>query len=60
VAIWKDAFSSATEVELPLGYDAVAASLSILYREEYTAVGRGDDAAAAFPILSGTAPAVPP
>jgi hypothetical protein len=56
VAMWKDAFSSATEIELPVGYDAVAISLSIRYREEYTADGRGDDASAAFPILSGVHP----
>jgi len=56
VAIWKDAFSSASEIELPIGYDAVAISLSIRYREEYTADGRGDDEAAAFPILSGVHP----
>jgi hypothetical protein len=56
VAMWKDAFSSASEIELPLGYDAIAISLSIRYREEYTADGRGDDASAAFPILSGVHP----
>jgi hypothetical protein len=54
--MWKDAFSSASEIELPLGYDAIAISLSIRYREEYTADGRGDDASAAFPILSGVHP----
>lgn len=56
VAMWKDAFSSATEIELPVGYDAVAISLSIRHREEYAADGRGDDGAAAFPILSGIHP----
>ena len=56
IAMWKDAFSSASEIELPLGYDAIAISLSIRYREEYTADGRGDDEAAAFPILSGVHP----
>jgi hypothetical protein len=56
VAMWKDAFSSASEIELPIGFDAVAISLSIRYREEYSADGRGDDAAAAFPILSGVHP----
>jgi predicted amidohydrolase len=53
VAMWKDVFSSATEIELPIGYDAVAISLSIRYEEEYTADGRRDGASAAFPILSG-------
>ncbi len=56
VAMWKDAFSKASEIELPVGYDAVAISLSVRYREEYTADGRGDDAGAAFPILSGVHP----
>jgi hypothetical protein len=56
VAMWKDVFSSATEIELPIGYDAVAISLSIRYEEEYTADGRGDGASAAFPILSGVHP----
>jgi hypothetical protein len=56
VAMWKDAFSSANEIELPLGYDAVAISLSIRYRKEYTADGRCDDGFAAFPILSGVHP----
>jgi hypothetical protein len=56
VAMWKDAFSGATEIELPDGYDAVAVSLSIRYREEYAADGRGDDGNAAFPILSGVHP----
>jgi hypothetical protein len=54
--MWKDAFSGATEIELPDGYDAVAVSLSIRYREEYAADGRGDDGNAAFPILSGVHP----
>jgi hypothetical protein len=56
VAMWKDAFSSANEIELPLGYDAVAISLSIRYRKEYTADGECDDGFAAFPILSGVHP----
>jgi hypothetical protein len=53
IALWKDALHGATEVELPLGQDAVAISLSICYREEYTADGRGDGKTAAYPILSG-------
>jgi hypothetical protein len=56
IAIWKDAFSGAAEIELPPGSDAVALSLSIRYKEEYTADGRGDDAAGAFPTLSGVHP----
>lgn len=56
VALWKDAFRGATEIELPAGCDAVAVSLSIRYREEFTADGRGEDSNAAFPILSGVHP----
>jgi hypothetical protein len=56
VALWKDALKGATEIELPAGYEAVAVSLSIQYREEFTADGRGDGANAAFPILSGVHP----
>jgi hypothetical protein len=57
IALWKDALhSSATEIELPPGYDAVAVSLSLRYKEEYTADGRGDDGAAAYPILAGVHP----
>ena len=58
--MWKDAWHSATEIELPAGYDAIAISLSIHYREEYTADGRGDGKAAAFPILSGVHPIADP
>lgn len=56
IALWKDAFVSATEIELPVGYDAVAVSLSIKYQEEYTADGRSDEISAAFPTLSGVHP----
>lgn len=56
VALWKDAFRGATEIELPAGCEAVAVSLSMRYREEFTADGRGDDSNAAFPILSGVHP----
>jgi hypothetical protein len=56
VALWKDRFNGATEIELPPGNDAIAISLSTRYDEEYTADGRGDDASAAFPILSGVHP----
>jgi hypothetical protein len=56
VALWKDRFRGATEIELPLGSDAIAVSLSIRYREEFTADGRGDGGTAAFPILSGVHP----
>jgi len=56
VAMWKDAFDSATEIELPPEADGVAISLSMRYRKEYTADGRGDDLTAAFPILSGVHP----
>jgi hypothetical protein len=60
VALWKDAFKGATEIELPEGHEAVAVSLSIRYREEFTADGRGDDSAAAFPILAGAHPIADP
>ena len=56
VALWKDRFNGATEIELPPGNDAIAVSLSIRYREEFTADGRGDGGSAAFPILSGVHP----
>jgi hypothetical protein len=56
VAIWKDRFGPATEIELPEGCDAVAVSLSIRYEEEFTADGRGDDNNAAYPVLSGVHP----
>jgi hypothetical protein len=56
VALWKDRFNGATEIELPPGYDTVAISLSTRYDEEFTADGRGDGGNAAFPILSGVHP----
>jgi hypothetical protein len=56
VALWKDRFNGATEIELPPGNDAVAISLSTRYGEEFTADGRGDGGNAAFPILSGVHP----
>ena len=56
VALWKDRFNGATEIELPLGADAIAVSLSTRYDEEFTADGRGDGGTAAFPILSGVHP----
>jgi hypothetical protein len=56
VALWKDRFNGATEIELPSGNDAIAISLSTRYHEEFTADGRGDDTNAAFPILSGMHP----
>ncbi len=56
VAIWKDRFGTASEIELPEGCDAVAVSLSIRYKEEFTADGRGDDNNAAYPVLSGVHP----
>jgi hypothetical protein len=52
IALWKDAFHSATEIELPTLHDAVAISLSLRYKDEYTADGRGKDEGA-YPILSG-------
>jgi hypothetical protein len=56
VALWKDALKGATEIELAAGCEAVAVSLSIRNREEFTADGRGDGENAAFPILSGVHP----
>ncbi len=56
IALRKDRFKGATEIELPEGCGAVAISLSTRYYEEFTADGRGDDASAAFPILSGVHP----
>jgi predicted amidohydrolase len=53
IALWKDSFRlrSATEIELAHGCAAVAVSLSIREREEYTADGRSDSVACL--ILSG-------
>jgi hypothetical protein len=56
VAIWKDRFGSASEIELPQGCDAIAVSLSIRYEQEFSADGRGDDNYAAYPVLSGVHP----
>ena len=56
IALWKDRFKGAVEIELPAGCEAVAISLSIRYREEFTADGRGDGGNAAYPILSGVHP----
>jgi hypothetical protein len=56
VALWKDRFKGATEIELPQGSGAIAVSLSTRYSEEFTADGRGDGGTAAFPILSGVHP----
>jgi len=56
VALWKDRFNGATEIELPPGADAIAVSLSTRHDEEFTADGRGDGGTAVFPILSGVHP----
>jgi hypothetical protein len=56
VAIWKDRFSGATEIELPRGCEAIAISLATRYSEEFTLDGRGDEGSAAFPVLSGVHP----
>jgi len=56
VALWKDRFKGATEIELPPGNHAIALSLSTRYDEEFTADGRGDGGDAAYPILSGVLP----
>lgn len=56
VAMWKDAFGTATEIEVPTGFDAIALSLSTRYCQEYTSDGRGDEGAAAYPVLSGVHP----
>jgi hypothetical protein len=60
IAIWKDGFGDEAEIELPHGCGGVAISLSIRYREEFTADGRGDESNAAVPILSGIHPIVAP
>lgn len=56
VALWKDNFGPAREIDLPDGFDAVAISLSTRYEEEFSADGRGDDGYAAYPVLSGVHP----
>ncbi len=53
IAIWKDRFAAAQEIELSEGCDAIAISLSTRYEEEFTADGRGDGGHAAYPVLSG-------
>ncbi len=56
IAIWKDRFAAAQEIELAEGSVAVAMSLSTRYEEEFTADGRGDGGYAAYPVLSGVHP----
>ena len=56
IAIWKDYFGPAREIELPEGCEAVAVSLSTRYGEEFAADGRGDKESAAYPVLSGVHP----
>jgi len=54
IALWKDAKNGvATEVELEPGAEAVVLSLSMQYREEWTADGRCDNGNAVYPMLSG-------
>lgn len=57
LAIWKDACGSAIEIELPKGADALALSLSMKTRKEYTADGR--ERTVLCPVLSGKHP-IPP
>ena len=57
VALWKDAKSgSPSEIELPNGAEALVLCLSVEYHEEWTADGRSDHAAAAYPVLVGVHP----
>lgn len=57
VALWKDALSGAPkEIELEAGADALALSLSVHYREEWSADGRTDDESTSYVILSGIHP----
>jgi len=51
IALWKDPFHPSMEIELPLGYDAIAISVSTRYRAEFTSDGRKKDAP--VPFLSG-------
>ena len=54
VALWKDARNPASiEVELPEKCEAIVLSLSMEYREEWTADGRSDYGGAGYPTLSG-------
>jgi hypothetical protein len=54
VALWKDARNpSSIEIELPDKCEAMVLSLSMEYREEWTADGRSDYGGAGYPTLSG-------
>jgi hypothetical protein len=56
IGLWKDALGAETEIELPEGSEAIALSLSMKERTEYTADGRSGSIAAVCPVLSGLHP----
>jgi hypothetical protein len=62
VGLWKDALrAEPVEIVLPKDHQAVVLSLSVRYREEFTADGRSDHGNTGFPTLSGQhAIALPP
>lgn len=54
IALWKDAqSSSAREIELPAGANALILSVSQTYVEQWTADGRSDGKKTGCPLLSG-------
>jgi hypothetical protein len=56
VAIWKDAFDAAKEIELPDGAQGLAVTLSVKERKEYSADGRVRSAVSASVVLAGVHP----
>lgn len=56
IALWRDAVNGTREIELPPRADAVVLNLSVEYKEEWTADGRGDGCASGYPLLTGVHP----
>jgi len=56
VALWRDAVYGTKEIELPSNADAVVLNLSVEYKEEWTADGRGDGGTSGYPVLTGSHP----
>jgi hypothetical protein len=56
VALWRDALYGTTEIDIPDDASAILLNLSVEYREEWTADGRGDNRASGYPVLAGWHP----
>ena len=57
IALWKDAKSRGpTAIDLPQDADAVILTLAGDFFKEYSADGRDDDHASAYPVLAGILP----